>query len=162
MISELDGANTEIRAYLDAMFPGRWVQTRWTPKPTAVCQLWQRSKRGGRRYGAMNTGRINLSLGYLQSNEERSHCNPVAKFLVFTHNVSIALCNCGFMVFFNISLKLSSKFWPILYFNTILPSTSSSLLLMVCYSNFLRTSRIPHAANPPPIAQPTYIGLTVK
>ena len=73
MIYELEGANTEIRAYLDATFPGRRVQTWRTPMPTAVCELQQHSKRGGRRYGATNTGRINLSLGHLQGNEESSH-----------------------------------------------------------------------------------------
>jgi len=73
MISELEGANTQIRAYLDAMFPGRRVQTWRTSMPTAVRELQQRNKRGGRRYGATNTGRINLSLGQLQGNEDSSH-----------------------------------------------------------------------------------------
>ena len=107
MISELDGANTEIHAYLDAKFPGRRVQMRWTPIPTAVCQLQQRSKHGERRYGATNTGRINLSLGHLQGNEESSHCNPVDNFVVFTYNVSTALCYC--FLFFSKYLIKSVK-----------------------------------------------------
>jgi len=72
MISELDGTNTETRGYLEAMFPGRRVQSRRRPMPRSVCELQQRSKCGGRRYGATNTVRINLSLGYLQVNEDSS------------------------------------------------------------------------------------------